>query len=202
VAQGYAPEVVFAGGFQEEEAFKDASAASIPTGLYGYRYMNPLTAPDGTKYETRTEQDMLDAIDAGDIYLAPFFGANGSKPGCGLSIEGLAIATGAQNVEAAYDYINWIMSPEQNAQWVALAGGGFPVLRSSQSDEVFLTTFYQQAAAVAEASACRPWFGTLERPEEARPLIMTAIYKLIKEDPAADIAAELQKVEDEYNAGN
>lgn len=202
VASGYAPEVVFAGGFQEEEAFKDASAASIPTGLYGYRYMNPLTAPDGTKYETRTEQDMLDAIDAGDIYLAPFFGANGNKPGCGLSIEGLAIATGAKNVEAAHDYINWIMSPEQNAQWVALAGGGFPVLKATLAEEVFQTAFYQQAAVVAEASACRPWFGTLERPLEARPLIMAAVYKLIKEDPSADIAAELQKVEDEYNAGN
>ncbi len=202
IAQGYAPEVVFAGGFQEEEAFKDASAASIPTGLYGYRYMNPLTAPDGTKYETRTEQDMLDAIDAGDIYLAPFLGANGNKPGCGLSIEGLAIVTGAKNVEAAHDYINWIMSPAQNAQWVALAGGGFPVLKSSLSDEIFQTAFYQQAAKVAEASACRPWFGTLERSQEARPLIMAAIYKLIKEQPTADIAAELQKVEDEYNAGN
>jgi multiple sugar transport system substrate-binding protein len=202
IANGYAPEVVFAGGFQEEEAFKDASAASIPTGLYGYRYMNPLTAPNGTKYETRTEQDMLDAIDAGDVYLSPFFGANGHKPGCGLSIEGLAIATGAKNVDAAHDYINWIMSPEHNAQWVALAGGGFPVLKPSLSDEVFQTTFYRQATEVAEASACRPWYGTLERSSQARPLIMAAIYKLIKEDPTADIAAELQKVEDEYNAGN
>ncbi len=202
VAKGYAPEVVFAGGFQEEEAFKDASAASMPTGLYGYRYLNPLTAPDGSKYETRTEQDMLDAIEAGDIYLSPFFGANGHKPGCGLSIEGLAIATGAKNVEAGQDYINWIMSPAQNAQWVSATGGGFPVLKTILSDPLFETTFYQQAAQVAEASACRPWFGTLERPSEARPLIMAAIYKLIKEDPTADIASELQQAQDEYNAGN
>jgi hypothetical protein len=31
---------------------------------------------------------------------------------------------------------------------------------------------------------------------------MTTIYKLIKEDPTADIAAELTATEEEYNAAN
>ena len=31
---------------------------------------------------------------------------------------------------------------------------------------------------------------------------MDVVYKLIKEDPTADIATELQKAQDEYNAGN
>jgi len=39
VANEYVPEIAFAGGFQEEEAFKDASAGSFPTGLFGYRYV-------------------------------------------------------------------------------------------------------------------------------------------------------------------
>ena len=30
---------------------------------------------------------------------------------------------------------------------------------------------------------------------------MNAVYKLIKQDPTADIAAELQKAEDEFNKG-
>jgi hypothetical protein len=31
---------------------------------------------------------------------------------------------------------------------------------------------------------------------------MQTVYKLIKEDPTADIAAELTKAQEEYNAGN
>ena len=36
----------------------------------------------------------------------------------------------------------------------------------------------------------------------AFPLAMTAIYKVIKEDPEADIAEVLTQAEEEYNAGN
>jgi multiple sugar transport system substrate-binding protein len=199
----YVPEVVFAGGFQEEEAFKDASAASIPTGLFGYRYIRPLTAPDGTKYTKETEEDMLDAIAAGDVILAPFVAPEGKKPGCGLAMHGLAIPTGATNVEGAHDYINWFMTdPDQNADWVARAAAAMPALRTTFNHAIFQSEFYQQAKQVAAASACRPWFGTLPRPDEARAAVMNVVYKLIKEDTTADIATELQKVQDEYNANN
>jgi multiple sugar transport system substrate-binding protein len=202
VAKGYVPEIAFAGGFQEEEAFKDASAGSFPTGLFGYRYVNPLTAPNGTKYEKKNEQDMLDAIAAGDVILTPFIAAKGQKPGCSVEVTGFVIPVGAKNPEAAYDYINWIMSPEQSGDWVLGPGGGFPTLKATQADELFQTPFYKQAAEAVAASACRPWYGSLERPLDAQKLVMATIYKLIKEDPTADIAAELTKTQDEYNAGN
>ncbi len=201
VARGYVPEIAFAGGFQEEEAFKDASAGSFPTGLFGYRYVNPLTAPDGTAYDKGNAEDMLDAIAAGDIYLSPFLAAPGQKPGCGIDVAGFVIPTGAKNVAAAYDYINWIMSPAQNAAWVQGPGGGFPVLRQTQADPLFQTPFYEQAAAAVAASACRPWYGTLQRPNEAQEMIMTAVYKLIKENPEADISDLLTRTAEEYNAG-
>jgi multiple sugar transport system substrate-binding protein len=199
----YVPEVVFAGGFQEEEAFKDASAASIPTGIFGYRYIRPLTAPDGTQYTTETEQDMLDAIEAGDVTLEPFVAPEGQKPGCGLQASVLFIPTGAENVEAAYDYINWIMTDvEQNVDWVTRAGSGIPALTTTFEHPAFQSNFYQEARDVLAASACRPVFGSLERWDEAKPMIMNAVYKLVKEDPTADIATELQEVQDEYNAMN
>lgn len=202
VSEEYAPEIAFAGQFQEENAFKDASAGSFPTGIFGYRYVNPLTAPSGTKYEKGNEEDMLDAIAAGEVVLAPFIAAEGQQPGCGTGVSAFMIPNGAKNVEAAHDYINWVLSPEQNAAWVLGPGGGFPTLKATQAEEQFQTEFYQQAAEVVAASVCTPWYGSLERRDEAKTLVMNTVYKLIKEDPTADIATALIAAEEEYNAGN
>lgn len=202
VQNGYVPEIAFAGGFQEENAFKDSSAGAFPTGLFGYRYVNPLTAPDGTEYTKGNEEDMLDAIAAGDVILSSFVAPAGMKPGCGIEVTGFGIPVGARTPEAAHDYINWLMTPEQNADWVLRPGAGFPALLATRTSEAFQTPFYQQAGEAIANSACRPWHGSLERRPEAQRLIMGIVYKLIKEDPTADIAAELQKVQDEYNAGN
>lgn len=202
VAKEYVPEIAFAGGFQEEEAFKDASAGSFPTGLFGYRYVNPLTAPSGKKYDKGSAEDMIDAIEAGDVYLSAYFAAEGLKPGCGIDVAGLVIPTGAKNVEGAHAFIDWMMTPEQNVPYVMGPAGGFPALTTSQSAEEFQTTFYKEAAEAVGASACRPWYGSLERPNEAQEHVMAVVYKLIKEDPTADIAETLTKAQDEYNANN
>lgn len=202
VVKGYAPEIVFAGKFQEEEAFKDASAGSFPTGLFGYRYVNPLSAPSGKKYEKKNEQDMLDAIEAGDVIVTPFFAPAGQKPGCGIGVSTFIIPKGAKNQEGAKEYINWVMGKEQNAAWVLAPGGGFPVLKATQSEPTFQTAFYKQAALAAAASACRPWHGSLERREEAIKLVMTAVYKAIKEDQKSPVADILKVAEEEYNKNN
>ena len=200
VQKGYVPEIAFAGKFQEEQPFLDSSAASIPTGLFGYRYMNPLTAPSGKKYEKKSSEDMLDTIAAGDVILAPMVAPEGKKPGCGISSAAVAIPVGAKNPEAAYDYINWLLSPEQSPDYVAGPGAGFPPLKSLQGAPEFQTPFMKQAAEVANASACRPYFGSLEDPSAAKKAVMDVVYKLIKQDPTADIATELQKAQDEFNS--
>ena len=92
------------------------------------------------------------------------------------------------------------MSSDQNADWVQGPGGGFPVLKTTQAHETFQSPFYKEAAKAVGASACSPWYGSLQRPNEAQELVMATIYKLIKEDPGADIAAELTKTQEEYNA--
>lgn len=199
VQKGYVPDIAFAGGFQEEEAFKDSSAGAFPTGLFGYRYVNPLTAPSGKKYEKKTEQDMLDAIAAGDVYLAPYPAGPGQKPGCGAGISSLYIPTGAPNAEGAKEFINWILSPEQNPAYVLGPGAGIPVLKSVQATEQFQLPFYQQAAEVVAASHCVAIWPTVIDGTAAEEVIMNAVYKLIKTDPTADIGAELQKAEDEFN---
>jgi len=202
VANGYVPEIAFAGGFQEEEAFKDSSAGSFPTGLFGYRYVNPLSAPNGTKYEKGNQEDMLDAIAGGDVILSAFVAPEGKTPACGIEVNGFGMPVGAKNPEAAYDYLNWIFSSEQNAKYVLEPGGGFPTLKTTQADPLFQTPFYQEAAQALEQSDCRPWWGSLERVEEAQKLVMATVFKLIKEDPSADIAEALTSTQEEYNAGN
>jgi len=203
IQKGYNPETVFAGGFVEEDSFKDASAGAIPTGLFGYRYINPLTAPDGTKYEKGNENDMLDAIADGKVIMRPMFAPEGNTPSCNIDLQGFGIPVGAKNLEGAYAFINWIMSdPDIYLDYVLGPGAGFPTLTSVISHPKMDNPFYQQAAIAVSGSVCRNWSGTLERPAEASQAIMNAIYKLIKEEPTLDIATELQKVQDEYNANN
>jgi multiple sugar transport system substrate-binding protein len=203
IEKGYNPETVFAGGFIEEDSFKDSSAAAIPTGLFGYRYINPLTAPDGTQYDTGSSDDMIAAIADGQVVMRPMFAPEGQTPGCNMDIQGFGIPTGAKNVEAAHDYINWIMADaDRNVEFVLGPGAGFPALKSIQSHPEMQIPFYQQAAIAVNSSVCRLWSGSLQRPAEAAEMIMNVIYKLVKENPTLDIATELQKVQDEYNADN
>jgi multiple sugar transport system substrate-binding protein len=204
VELGYNPETVWAGGFVEEDSFKDASAAAFPTGLFGYRYINPLTAPDGTKFEKGNEQDMLDAIAAGKVILRPMFAPEGKTPGCNNNLVTFSVPVGAKNPEAAYDYINWLFEDQDRyIEYVLGPGAGFPTLKSAQSAPAIQSDpFFVQASMAINASVCRPHFGTLDRPNEANELIANVIYRLVKEDPSLDIATELQKTQDEYNAGN
>jgi multiple sugar transport system substrate-binding protein len=169
---------VFAGKFQEEEALKDATAASIPTGIFGYRYINPLTSPKGKQYNTKTEKDMIDAIDAGDIKIAPFVAPDGKKPSCGTTFTGFVIPKGAKNVDGAHQYINWVMDPKNNPAWVVSPGGGIPTQAAIGKDPAFQSTFYKQSIA-ATAGLCRPWSGSLAKLPDAKKIIATAIYHLI-----------------------
>jgi multiple sugar transport system substrate-binding protein len=198
VARGYSPEIVFAGKFQEEEPMKNAEAASLPTGVFGYRYVNPLKSPKGKEYNTKTEKDMTDAIDAGDIKLAPFFAPAGKQPSCHISASGFVIPKGVKNGDGARTYINWVMDPRNNATWVQQPGAGLPTLSTTRNDPAFQTTFYKEAIP-ATAGLCKPWYGTLTKIPDAKKIVATAIYDLIKGNPKADIAARLTQAQDEYN---
>lgn len=202
VAKGYVPDIAFAGGFQEEEAFKDSSAGAFPTGADGYVFLNPLTAPDGTKYDKGNENDFLDAVAAGELYLSPFFSAvAGQKPGCHIAGTGVGIPVGAQNVEGAQAYINWLMSPEENASFVSGIGSA-PALTTSLSDPAFQTPYFQQLLKVSTEQSCKPWYGSLADPAAAQPLVMNAFYQLIKQDPTADIHQVLIQAQDQYNSSH
>ncbi|MBC8076925.1 MAG: hypothetical protein H7Y32_12675, partial [Chloroflexales bacterium] len=201
VKNGYSPESVFAGNFEEEASFKGGTAGAFPT-VYtvALNYLFPLTTPSGTAYATNTPKDMQDAIAAGDVKIAPFVAPAGQKPGCNLQLFGLAMPRTAQNVEGGKAYINWIMDPKNTIDWIVSTNGGFPTGAALQKDASFDTEMARQTRAATDASACRPWYGSLDRIPEAKTIITNAIYDLIKTNPDADIAAALTSAQDEYNA--
>ena len=198
---GYNPETVFAGKFQEEESFKDASAAAFPTGLFGYRYVNPLTSPKGTKYTTKTEKDMIDAINAGDVKLAPFPAGPGKTSGCGTDYSTMMIPKTAKNVDGAETYINWLMDPKQNVDFVIGPAGGIPTEGATAKDPAFSTTFYKEGIP-ATNGLCTTWYGSLTNIPDAKKIIATEIYNIIKGDQKSDIATVLTKAENDYNNAN
>jgi multiple sugar transport system substrate-binding protein len=199
VQKGYVPDIAFAGNFQEEEAFKDASAGALPTGFFGYRYLNPLTAPNGNKYSKGNENDFLDAVTAGDAVLEPFPAPEGQKPSGGIATTTFAIPVGAKNVDGAHDFLNWLMTAQQDAAFSIGPGGGLPTIKSAQADPAFQTVFYKEAATVAAASNFKTTFPTITDTTAAQKAIMNAVYTLIKQNPTADIAKTLQAAQDDYN---
>jgi len=188
-------ESVFAGNFEEEAAFKDGTAGAFPTGFFiAVRYLNPLKSPAGKEYA-----NIEAAVNDKAIGLAPFVASESNKPGCSLDLFGFVVPRTAANVDGAKAYINWVMDPKNTIDWITSAGGGFPTGAALRQDATFQTELYKQSQAVSETSACKPWFGSLRRIPEAKKIITTTIYDLLKTKPDADIAAELTKAEEEYN---
>ncbi len=198
VKQGLASESVFAGNFEEEETFKQGKAGAFPTGLFiAVRYLNPLKSPGGKEFK-----DIEEAVNAGAIKLAPFVAAEGQKPGCMLDLFGFVVPRTAKNVEGAKAYINWVMAKKNMTDWIVNAGGGFPTSVSMRAEPTFQTELYKQAQAVGEASACKPWYGSLKRIPEAKKIIANTIFDMIKAKPDADIATALGKADEEYTKLN
>jgi multiple sugar transport system substrate-binding protein len=203
VANGYSPEAAFVGSFEEEASFKEGLAGAFPTGFYiGYQYLNPLTSPSGVEFTTISAQDMEDAVSTGTIGLAPIFAPEGMTPGCHMDVFGFVIPNGAKNVEGAKAYIDWVMEEDNAVQWVLRAGGGVPVAENVRADAAFQTEIFQQGGAALAASDCRPWYGSLTRIPDAKKIITTVMFDLLKGNPEADIAEALTAAEMEYNSNN
>jgi multiple sugar transport system substrate-binding protein len=206
LAKGYASEDVFLGDFKEENKFKTSEAASFPTGVFVYRYLQPLKSPAGVDFGKDfdpTGKPMKDAVADGAMGVAPMFSPEGKKAGCSSSVSAFVIPKGAKNLEGAQMYINWVMSEKNYSGWVKTVGGGAPAAKIGYKDPEFGIPYYTETAKASEG-LCRPWAGSLKDPTSAKKIIAGVIFDLIKgKDVAAeDIGAVLQKAQDEYNALN
>lgn len=209
VAKGYSSESVFLGDFKEEEDLKGLDpakpiAASFPTGIFGYRYIQPVKAPSGKQYGKDFDPKggpMLEAIAAGDMQVSSMFvGGSAKSPSCHLGVTGFVIPKGAKNPDGAKTYINWVMDPKNGIEWVQKPGGGFPASKVFLQDKAFDTPFYKSAAS-ATAGICRLWQGSLVDNTLAKKIIARTIFDLIKGKDAKtdDIAGVLAKADEEYN---
>jgi multiple sugar transport system substrate-binding protein len=206
VSKGYASEDIFLGDFKEENKFKTSEAASFPTGVFVYRYLQPLKSPGGKDFGKDfdpTGKPMKDAVADGAMGVAPMFAPDGKKAGCSSSVGGFVIPKGAKNLEGAQNYINWVMSEKNYSGWVKTVGGGAPAAKIGYKDPEFGIPYYTETAKASEG-LCRPWAGSLKDPTAAKKIIAATIFDLIKgkEVGNADIAAVLAKAQDEYNAAN
>jgi multiple sugar transport system substrate-binding protein len=194
---GYAPDVALAAGFDFETPFKDGSAGGFAAGSWSYVYLNPLTSFDGKSFDNGSAS-VEDALKAGVLGIAPPLAATGGKPQASVASSAWAIPVGAKNVEAAKAFIDYQMSPESNTDF-AVSYGALPVLGESLKDPRFADSpYWQEVIKNLEAN------GIANDPlidyDKALTKFADVAVQLIQ-NPDADIMTELQKAQDELNAG-
>jgi multiple sugar transport system substrate-binding protein len=195
--EGYAPDVDLAPGFEFETPFKDGSSASFFAGSWSYVYLNPLTSFDGKAFDMQAAS-VEEALKAGVLGTAAPLSAPGGKPYASVASSAWAIPIGSGNVDGAKAFINYQMEATRNADF-AISYGALPVLTESMSDPRFANSPYWVAfqKIIAEYGvAPDPLVEYSKASQKMGETVVTLIQK-----PDLDILTELQRTQDELNAG-
>jgi len=195
-ANGYAPQVDLATGFDDETPFTKSDAASFLAGSWSYVYLTPLQAPDGTVF-SKDAGSVQAAFDAGKLSFSTPLAWQGGKPVSMITGTGYAIPTGAQNIAAAQAMIDYAMQTKLNADY-AVAYGALPALTSALTD-ARLNTGYWKAVSDNQTkySQGAPVLADYDKGITA---LTGAINKAVS-DPTVDIMQTLKAAQDNYNAG-
>ena len=193
-AEEYVPEIDLAPGFDNERPFVQGDAVSFPGISWSYVYMNPLTAPDGTVIDEGSSS-IAKAVEMGKIDVAPYLSADDGEPVAALTSSALAIPDGAGNIDGALAFINWLMTPERNAECAA-ALGGLPSIISAQSSELFQTPYWKKVSQITEEYGA-PYPALVDYDRALTKLAQT--FEEILSDPELDIMETLQQAQDEIN---
>ncbi len=194
-ANKYAPDVALGPGFDNETPFKDGTAGYFCAGSWSYVYLNPLKSPDGQVFDNGAAS-VDEAIKAGALKLAPPLAAPGSKPVSLVDVSAWGIPTGAQNVDGAKAFIDYMMGAQQNADY-AFAYGALPVINKSMEDPRFAESAYWQET-LKIFTEYGEGYGYLSNPEASTKMAETIVTLIQK--PDLDILTELQKTQDDLNA--
>jgi multiple sugar transport system substrate-binding protein len=196
-AEGYAPDVALAAGFDFETPFKDGSAGGFAAGSWSYVYLNPLTSFDGTSFDNGSAS-VETALKDGTLGIAPPLAAPGGQPASLVASSAWGIPVGSKDVETAKAFIDYQMTPARNVDF-AVSYGGLPVLGEALKDPTFADSPYWQEVLKIQEAYGKPADPLLEY-DKATTKFADVVVQLIQ-NPDADILTELQKAQDELNAG-
>jgi multiple sugar transport system substrate-binding protein len=196
-ANGYVPDVALASGFDFETPFKDGSAAAFGAGSWSYVYLNPITSSDGVLFDTGSAS-VADAIAAGSLAIAPPLAAPGQDPASLLLASAWAIPATSANVAGAQAFIDYQMEADRNVD-LAVSYGGLPVITAGLENPTFAESDYWLAIAEIASAYGRPSSPLLDY-DKAMLKFSDVVVQLVQ-DPGLDTMTELQKAQDELNAG-
>jgi len=175
--EGYFPEVNVTGDFSDAEApWMNGSAASFRGGSWSAVFVPGLQA----------------SVDAGEVVMTG--GVDfGEGPKVFMVSEGWVVPEGAENLDAAAQWLDAFFEPEFLAQWAA-AQFGIPTLASAYEVADFDSTFYQSVDDILGAQGVympqSPYY------VESLDALAVALQEIFL-DPDIDIAAHLQDAQDE-----
>lgn len=193
-ADGCAPEIALAGGFDFENSFKDGTAGAILAGTWTYVFANPVTAPDGTVYDLGADS-ILTAAEEGKIGFAPPLAFEGGAPASNVYATAWGIPEGSANPDAAKAFINFTMQDDWNGSF-GVAYGSLPSLLTARESDIFKTSYWTTVAEIQDTyGTAMPFLIEYDRGIAA----LSEVFTQALTDPGLDVLAALQNAQDNYN---
>ncbi len=190
----YVPEVALATGFDFENSFKSGDAGALLAGTWSYVFLNPVTAPDGKKYDLKADS-VLTAAKEGKLKFAPPLAFASGKPASSAYAIAWAIPVGSKNVDAAKAFINYTMQGKVNNAF-GVAYGALPSLKSARDADAFKIDYWKTVADIQDKYATPLPY--LVEYDKGMTALADAITKCLA-DPNLDIMKTLQAAQDNYN---
>jgi ABC-type glycerol-3-phosphate transport system substrate-binding protein len=196
VNNGYAPEVILAPGFDDEIPMMNGQAGAFNAGSWSYVWLNPLTTPGGDVIDEGPNSVEV-ALNTGELGLAPCIAAPGSDPVILVDGLGWGIPVGAENVDGAKAFIDYMMGTTVNVD-VSVAWGGMPTIKAGYDDPRYADSAYWKAVIDYMTKYGTPMDPIANYDEAMLKFVDTAIA--LVQNPSLDIMTELQKAQDEINS--
>lgn len=194
---GYIPESMLSAGFDNQTPFQNGQAASFMAGTWSYAFLFPVVTPGGEKYDDGGNS-ILKAVEDGKIAIAPMLSAPGGNSYSPYEGRGWGIPVGAKNVEGAKKFMEYIVQPEQNAEF-SFAVGHIPVSSEARKDTRYADTkYWQDIFAQIEPNTVK-LDPIPDKVDQIMQKFADTVCTLVL-DQSKDIMTELQKAQDEANA--
>ncbi|MCC7450603.1 MAG: extracellular solute-binding protein [Anaerolineae bacterium] len=193
-AGGYVPQIALAGGFDYENAFKNANAGALLAGSWSYVFGFPVTSPDGKKYDLGADSILAAAKEGKAGFTAPL-AFKGGKPAADVYATAWGIPQGSKNVDAAKAFIAYTMQTNVNAAF-GVGYGALPSLTSARGADAFKTDYWTTVSDIIDKYGTpMPFLIDYDRGMNA----LADVFAKCLADPKLDAMKALQDAQDNYN---